>query len=102
MDRYTHLRREDLAGALSCLPELSTTQQNAFMTGTDGQANFLSPSLSPTGEFNRIPANAGEANSTPVGSPESLDSSGNFAAFPANLAESEHVAQLVEQRTFNP
>jgi len=46
MDRYTHLRREDLAGALDTLPDLSTTRQVAVATGTDGRKD-LSLHLSP-------------------------------------------------------
>ncbi|MGD0463681.1 MAG: hypothetical protein ABSB74_14440 [Tepidisphaeraceae bacterium] len=45
MDRYTHLRRENLAEALDTLPDLSSTRQAAVATGTDG--NSLAPSLSP-------------------------------------------------------
>jgi len=57
MDRYTHLRREDLAGALTVLPDLSQpARQIAVATGTDGNHNVaisLSPSLSPAGAFPR-------------------------------------------------
>jgi hypothetical protein len=58
MDRYTHLRREDLAGALDTLPDLSAQRQVAVMTGTNG-AESLSPSLSPNRENQRTTANNG-------------------------------------------
>jgi integrase len=98
MDRYTHLRREDLAGALDTLPDLSSTRQAAMMTGTDGGEISLSPSLSPNGEIRRNSAQSGEAAADPVTCEKSLQNS----VFPAVFSDSERVAQLVEQRTFNP
>jgi integrase len=50
MDRYTHLRRDDLAAALDVLPNLSgPLRQAAMATGTDGKPlqTRLSPDLSP-------------------------------------------------------
>jgi len=66
MDRYTHLRREDLAGALDVLPDLSSPiRQAALATGTDGKQadNFVSPSLSLNGEIGRNPVAFGAINS---------------------------------------
>jgi len=54
MDRYTHLRREDLAGALATLPDLSSTRQAAIATGTDDARILrqdLSLHLSPNSEI---------------------------------------------------
>jgi hypothetical protein len=56
MDRYTHLRRDDLAAALDVLPNLSgPLRQAAMATGTDGKPlqNRLSPDLSLEGEIQR-------------------------------------------------
>jgi integrase len=47
MDHYTHMRREDLAGALDTLPDLSSVPKTAMATGTDGGGISLSASLSP-------------------------------------------------------
>jgi integrase/recombinase XerD len=46
MDRYTHLHREDLVGALNTLPDLSPTRKAAILTGTNGPEIRLSPDLS--------------------------------------------------------
>jgi integrase len=53
MDRYTHLRREDLAGALDTLPDLSSKPQSAVATGTAGAIDSLALPLPPTGGFGR-------------------------------------------------
>jgi len=53
MDRYTHLRREDLTGALDSLPNLASVPQAVIATGTDPAAISLAPSLSPHGDFSR-------------------------------------------------
>jgi integrase len=61
MDRYTHLRRDDLAEALTTLPDFSSpARQVAVATGTDGKS--LSPSLSPDGAIQRNPCTIGANN----------------------------------------
>jgi hypothetical protein len=59
MDRYTHLRREDLAGALDTLPDLSSTRQAAVVTGTDNRNIHSSPNSSPNREHRGTTANTG-------------------------------------------
>jgi integrase len=62
MDRYTHLRRDDLAAALDVLPNLSgPLRQAAMATGTDGKPlqNRLSPDLSLEGEIQRTSVKSG-------------------------------------------
>jgi len=69
MDRYTHLRRDDMADALMTLPDLSgPIRQSAVATGTDGKSliSSLSPGLSPNHEIGRIPAQRGAMNSANV------------------------------------
>jgi integrase len=53
MDRYTHLWREDLAGAVDSLPDLSITRQANVATGTAGVEISLAPSLPPNGNIQR-------------------------------------------------
>jgi hypothetical protein len=72
MDRYTHLRREDLAGALNPLPDLSSPRKAAILTGTDGPENRLSPDLSLDSEFRHISVESSEAKTDQVRSEESL------------------------------
>jgi hypothetical protein len=67
MDRYTHLRRDDLADAVTALPDLSGPARQAAVTGTYGACddssegkNRLSPDLSRKGEFPRSGVKLGE------------------------------------------
>jgi hypothetical protein len=53
MDRYAHLRRDDLATALDSLPDLSAPiRQAALATGTNGPIH-LSPDLSLSSEADK-------------------------------------------------
>jgi integrase len=81
MDRYTHLRREALAGALRTLPDLSSTRQFAVATGTDGTKITLQPSLLPNGAITVHTAQSGAIKTDNVGSREStgtIDESSGF------------------------
>ncbi|MGD0138497.1 MAG: tyrosine-type recombinase/integrase [Tepidisphaeraceae bacterium] len=80
MDRYTHLRREDLAGALEVLPDLSSTRRVAVATGTDGRED-LSPYLSPGGEIRFNPIESSTIEMAHGASDESLGKSDENPAF---------------------
>ncbi len=84
MDRYTHLRREDLAGALTTLPDLSSDRQTARATGTDGGENSLSPSLSPNGEIRRNSAHSGAMKSVKMENAGFAENSGEKYDFPGD------------------
>jgi len=50
MDRYTHVRMENLTAALDVLPSLDApARQTVVATGTDGGGNFVSPPVSLNG-----------------------------------------------------
>jgi len=102
MDRYTHLRREDLAGALDTLPDLSSTPQTAVATGTAGVEISLAPPLSPGGDFPRPDAPGCVQLTGVVEDSESIGNMLRNPEFPSDSDCPERVAQLVEQRTFNP
>jgi integrase len=106
MDRYTHLRREDLAGALDTLPDLSSTRQAAAMTGTDavatGGENSMSPHMSPHGDFPRpdAPRSAQLAGAVVnSGSPGIMQEN---ADFPSDSAHCGSIAQRLEQGSHKP
>ncbi len=76
MDRYTHLRRDDLAAALNVLPNLSgPARQAALAMGTDGKPiqNRLSPDLSLGGEIQRSSVESGGVKGTVTANGDSPD-----------------------------
>ena len=106
MGRYTHLRREDLAGALDVLPDVSSTRQVAMMTGTDGASvgdkNSVSPPLSPHGDFQRPQAPFDDSQNKDNMNSESPDIIEKNADFPGNLAFNGSIAQRLEQGSHKP
>ncbi len=96
MDRYTHLRREDLAGALDALPDLSSARQAAMRTGTDGENISLSPSLPPNREFQRTTANTGGVKSDRVASRESLGNTVQNTGFSESNSTNGLLAELAD------
>jgi len=102
MDRYTHLRREDLAGALDTLPNLSNTRHVAVMTGTDGGEICLSPSLSPNVKIGSTPSHALALDAGNVADSDSSGIIGENADFPGNSASFGSIAQRLEQGSHKP
>jgi len=102
MDRYTHLRREDLAGALDTLPDLSNTRQTIIATGTDAVPISLAPSLSPRGDFPRPDATSCVQMSGEVADSESSGIIGENAGFTGNSASFGSIAQRLEQGSHKP
>ena len=97
MDRYTHLRREDLAGAIGTLPDLSSARQIAVATGTDYNkhniATLRAASLSPNHAIQRNSAHLGAqtgeslADSIPSGNIERISGFTEVKTAPGLLAE---------------
>ena len=90
MDRYTHMRREDLAGALDALPDLSgPLRQVDVATGTDGKAAaaFVSPSVSLNGDMGRNLVALGAIKSAVVGDTGMTENRGKTAVFPMETAK---------------
>jgi integrase len=89
MDRYTHLRRDDLADALKTLPDLnSPRRQVAVATGTYGESpeKSLSLRLSPNRAIQCNPVQLGAINSDSLANEESPGKiSGNIGFTDANL-----------------
>lgn len=89
MDRYTHLRRDDLAAALDTLPDLSgPVRQVAKATGTDDVKTLLtvlSPSLSPNGAIQRNSAQSGAMNVVNGEDTGFIENTGKNAVFPGEM-----------------
>jgi hypothetical protein len=102
MDRYAHLRQEDLAGALDMLPDLSSARQAAIATGTDGRETPLSPSLPPKGGIrcNSTQLSANETERT--GSDESTGKAEENSTFSDDLANAPGRIRTCDRRIRNP
>jgi integrase len=83
MDRYTHLRREDLAGALKVLPDFTGTRQTAIATGTDEIQITLPLSLPPNGANERNSAQPSAMNTASGASEDSPTKTGETSGFPS-------------------
>jgi integrase len=86
MDRYTHMRRDDLAGALDVLPDLDTPQrQRAVATGTHGRDNENPVSLpvSPTG------ATPSDTRRNQAQTIASLESAGSLGKIEGNIGKTD-------------
>jgi hypothetical protein len=98
MDRYTRLRREDLAGALDTLPDLNSTRQVATMTGTDSSAIIMSPPRAterPSAPLEDIES----ANVVESGLPGKMREGADFRG---ELALNGSIAQRLEQGSHKP
>ena len=96
MDRYTHLRREDLAGALDVLPDLSTARQATVMTGTNDGEISLSPSLSPNGAIQRNSTQSGAMKTDGVRLQESPGNLAESRGFPEHKIDYGLLAELAD------
>jgi len=95
MDRYTHVRREDLAGALDTLPDISTPIRKPMIaTGTD----CLSLPLSPKGEIRRNSVALGAINRATVGDTGLPENKGENAIFSEKSASDSQSAQCSNLR----
>jgi hypothetical protein len=91
------MRREDLAGALDVLPDLSSPiRQAAMATGTDGES--LSPSVSPNREIGRNSVALGAINRATVGDTGLPENKGENAIFSEKSASDSQSAQCSNLR----
>ena len=89
MDRYTHLRREDLAGALNTLPDLSSTRQVAVATGTDPTPISLAPGLSLKPEISVHGAESGGIETDAVVSSAAVENDSENSGFSDGLVNEQ-------------
>jgi len=87
MDRYTHLRREDLTDALASLPDYSTEPQAMSKTGTTDATENLSLNLSLKGGKGRNPANRGELKFVFDETPNRPDNPSDLHTFRRNITK---------------